>query len=159
MISGSALATSAPTVVLVESQILGTLSVREDELYHFPAGLFGFPECRTFVMLATERDGFFWLQSADHGALAFVLADPFAHFEDYAVDLSDTDRRELEVTDAGDVAVLAIVTLPHGATEGATVNLQGPLALNTRARRGKQLALQDGAFGVRTPLPLDGSPN
>ena len=140
--------------VIVDSQLLGPLTVSENEIFFFPSGLFGFPECRSFVMLPAERPGFYWLQSVEHSALAFMLVDPFLFFEGYAVDLGFSERADLVVENADDAAVLAIVTLPRSASEPATVNLQGPIALNLNARRGKQLVLQDNEYGVRCPLDL-----
>ena len=155
MSAGTALATAPTLDVIVDSKLFGSLTVSEDELFQFPNGLYGFPECRTFVMLAAERDGFYWLQSADHSALAFMLVDPFLFFDGYTVELGNTDRAELEIDEPSDAAILAIVTLPRGPGEPPTANLQGPLALNTRDKRGKQIALQDTEFGVRCELDLE----
>ena len=56
--------------VLLRSELLGELVVPRSELISFPAGLYGFSECRTFALVPTAREGLFWLQSADHSALA-----------------------------------------------------------------------------------------
>jgi flagellar assembly factor FliW len=141
-------------VMIVHSDLLGPLTVSPEELISFPNGLFGFPECQSFALVPAARDGMFWLQSTDHGTLAFLLADPFLFFDGYVVDLAAADRSELEAEDAGEIAILAIVTLPHTREEPPTANLQGPLAFNLRARRAKQLAISDSEFGVRCPLDL-----
>jgi flagellar assembly factor FliW len=154
MKSAAALALAAPPRMFVNSDMLGPLDVADDEVIEFAAGLFGFPECRAFVLVPAERDGLFWLQSADHSALVFLLVDPFVFFEGYSVDLTSIDRAELQAFDAADVAVLAIVTLPRSRAQQPTANLQGPLALNLRSRRGKQIALADSEFGLRRPIDL-----
>lgn len=133
----------------VASDLLGPLSVSAEEIIDFPAGLFGFPECRRFVVLPGERDGFFWLQSADHSALAFLLVDPFLLFDGYSVDLSAQEIQELGASDASEIAILAIVTLPRSRHEQPTANLQGPLAISLRHQRGRQLVLAESDFGVR----------
>jgi flagellar assembly factor FliW len=145
---------SAPTTVTIHSDLLGPLTVPAQDLVAFPVGLFGFPECRSFALVAAERDGMYWLQSADYGTLAFLLIDPFRFVEGYAVDLAATDLAELEATEPADVAVLAIVTLPATRAELPTVNLQGPVAFNLRLRRGKQLAISDGEWGLRHEVDL-----
>ena len=142
----------APTLVTVASEVLGPVTVAADAVLTFPTGLFGFPECRRFALLPAGRDGLYWLQSLEHSALAFLLADPFRFFAGYAVELGANDRAELSAASAGDVAVFAIVTLPHARGEQPTANLQGPVALNLRAGLGRQLALADGAWGVRCPF-------
>lgn len=143
-------------MMTVESDLLGTLDVDADELIEFPAGMFGFPECRSFVLLPAEREGLFWLQSTEHSTLAFLLMDPFRYFPGYAVELPAGDQRELKVREESDVAILAVVTLPRSQQEKPTANLQGPVAVNLRGRVGKQLALSDSDHGVRRKFELLG---
>ena len=141
--------------VLFESKLLGPLAVPEHQIFDFRHGLFGFPEAHRFALLPAERDGFFWLQSQEFEALTFLLIDPFACVEDYAVELGPKDVGELMPEDASEIAVLAILTLPDKRGETATVNLQGPLALNHKKRVGKQLALES-PYGIRFPVELSG---
>ena len=138
--------------VTVHSELLGPLTVAVDSVFTFPTGLFGFPECRTFVLVPAGREGFYWLQSGEHATLAFLLADPFHFFAGYAVELSAGDRADLRVANAAEVAILCVVTLPQTRTESPTANLQGPIALNFSARLGRQLALSESEWGVRCHL-------
>ena len=140
--------------VMVHSDLLGPISVAASELITFPAGLFGFPECRSFVLVAAARDGMFWLQSAEYGTLAFLVVDPFLFFADYAVDLAPVELAKLEAKEAADLAILAIVTLPRSRDDQATANLQGPIAFNLRSRLAKQIAIPDSDFGVQCPIDL-----
>ena len=138
--------------VTIRSELLGDLTVAADSVFDFPVGLFGFPECRQFVLVPAGRDGFFWLQSLEYATLAFLLADPFQFFPGYAVELSAGDRADLRVATAAEVAILCVVTLPQTRTELPTANLQGPIALNFSARLGRQLALSESEWGVRCHL-------
>jgi flagellar assembly factor FliW len=140
--------------MIVHSDILGPLEVAEEQLLRFPAGLLGLPECRSFVMLPAEREGFFWLQSTEQSELAFVLLDPFLFFDDYVVDLSPADMRELGIEQPADVMILAIVTLSRTREKPPTANLQGPLALNVDAGIAKQIAVSESDYGVRCPFDL-----
>ena len=143
-----------PRSMILQSEILGSLTVPEDAIVDFPVGLFGFPDCRRFALLPAHREGMFWLQSAEHPGLAFVLIDPFLFFPDYAAEIGPSDLLELSASDGSEVAILAIVTLPATRAERPTANLQGPIALSLKSRLGKQLALQDPNFGVRCPFDL-----
>lgn len=125
-----------------------------DRLVRFPDGLLGFPECRSFRLTATARPGFFWLRSTEHAALVFLLIDPFVYFEGYVVDLGDADVRVLAAQQPGDVAILAMVTLPRGAGEPPTANLQGPVALNLDRGVARQVILPDSPFGLRCPFDI-----
>ena len=141
--------------VIVPSDLLGSLTISPDELIEFPAGLFGFPEARSFILLPAQRPGLFWLQSADHPGLVFLLADPFPFFDGYSVELAPADRAELQATESSEIAILTIVTLPATRTESPTANLQGPLALHLSAQRGTQLAIGDSEWGTRCELNLE----
>lgn len=138
----------------VPSELLGTLQVASDAVLDFSRGLLGFPECRRFALVPAGREGLFWLQSLDYSALTFLVADPFPHVAGYDVELGAAERLELQVRDAADVALLCIVTLPRTTDELPTMNLQGPIAVNLRARVGRQMVLGDTTWGVRAPLPL-----
>jgi flagellar assembly factor FliW len=133
--------------------VLGPLTAGREQTIHFPVGLFGFPDCHSFALVPAARQGLFWLQSLEHGALAFLLVDPFVAFEGYAVDVGSADLLALQVTDASEVAVLAVVTLPATRDEPPTVNLQGPIIFNVALRRGRQAVLARDA-DLRAPLDL-----
>ncbi len=137
----------------VSSQVLGTLRVPPDQVFTFPAGVYGFPQARRFALVGASREGFYWLQSLDFEALTFLLVDPFRFVEGYAVDLPSDAVEQLAADEAAEVVVLGIVTLPREEGDAPTVNLQGPVALNLRTRRGVQ-AVVESPFGIRHPLPL-----
>jgi flagellar assembly factor FliW len=143
--------------LVVASDVLGPLTVARAELLQFPHGVYGFADCRNWVLVPTRRDGLFWLQSADHAPLAFLLVDPFTHFLGYAVDLSPADLARVGTTEPSEIVVLAVVTV--GSRDGAppTANLQGPVILNMRARQGHQIVLSVEGWGVREPFSIDES--
>ena len=145
---------AAAAGVAVTSNLLGALTVPAASVFTFPAGMYGFPECRRFALVPGGREGLFWLQSLEHATLIFLLADPFHFFPDYAVELSSGDRTELQVAEASDVAVLCVVTLPRTRDEAPTANVQGPVALNVATRLGRQMALGAPGLDVRRALPL-----
>jgi len=149
-----AFASATFPVMHIRSDLLGDLEATEEQLVEFPAGIFGFPECRRFVLLPGARDGTYWLQSAEHSALAFLLVDPFAYVPGYVVELPPGELHELQVTPGTEVAILCIVTLPRQRDERATANLQGPLALNLAARVGKQIVIPESPWGVREAIDL-----
>lgn len=145
---------AAERLVTVDSDLLGPLTVPARGIFTFPSGMFGFPECRRFALVPAGREGLFWLQSLEHATLAFLLADPFHFFPTYSVELSAGDRAELAVTEAADVAVLCVVTLPRRRDEAPTANLQGPVALSFRSGLARQLALGESTWGTRRALDL-----
>jgi Uncharacterized protein conserved in bacteria len=147
--------TPIDTEYLVRSDLLGDFVIRSTSAIEFPSGLLGFPECQRFALVRAGTDSAYWLQSLDHSALVFLLVDPFPHFADYSVDIPSSELAELGASSPADLAVLAIVTLPNpGVDARPTANLQGPIAVNLRKRRGKQIVAGDTDFGVRCPFDL-----
>lgn len=150
MTSG-ALAYAIPSMISVTSDILGTLAVDSQSVLNFPRGLLGFPECRSFVLLPSERPHVYWLQSVEYSSLAFLLVDPFIFFEGYTLDLATT---EIHTASPDQVSVLAIVTLPGEAGERPTANLQGPVVITTPVGEGRQVVLAESSYGIRESFEL-----
>lgn len=149
--TSAALAYPMSSTTTTASDILGTLTVETSSILTFPRGLLGFPECRSFVLLPSERTHVYWLQSMDYSSLAFLLVDPFIFFEGYTLDLGATD---LHATSPDEVSVLAIVTLPGAAGELPTANLQGPVVINPTRGEGSQVVLSDSSYGIRESFAL-----
>ena len=139
----------APTASPVEAP-----AEQADAPIIFDRGIYGFPEARSFVLAPTSHDGLYWLQSTEHTALCFVLADPFVFFKGYAVDLPDIDVAHLHASSPADIAVFVTVTLADTPGRASTANLQGPIAINLQDRRGRQVILNQPGYGVREPLEL-----
>jgi flagellar assembly factor FliW len=145
---------AADETLVVRSELLGDLTVERGELLHLSAGLFGFPECHNFVLVETDRAGAFWLQSADYPALAFLVIDPFPYFPGYRVDLPPAELKRLDVREADEAAVLAIVTMPGEPDAPFTANLQGPIVMNARTRTAAQCVLAGDDHPVRAAFSI-----
>lgn len=149
------LVAAEPELLSVRSDLLGDLEVRSSDVFAFPKGMLGFPECRRFALLRGARDGLYWLQSLEYSALVFLLVDPFTVVQNYSVDVEPWQVSDLGGAEPSDIGVLAIVTLPSQRGETATVNLQGPLAFNFSTRRAKQIICTEDVRGVRCPVDLN----
>jgi flagellar assembly factor FliW len=143
-----------PDNIIVHSDLLGDLQIRSTDTLLFPSGMLGFPQCREFALLRGERDGLFWLQSTEYSTLTFLLVDPFTVREGYSFDVQRSQITDLGATSTADIGLLAVVTLPTSRDDQPTVNLQGPLVINFKSRRAKQLVTTDEQYGVRCPVDL-----
>ena len=144
----------APGDVSVRSSLLGPLVLEESQIFTFERGLLGFPEARSFGLVPARRPGVFWLQSLDFEALTFLLADPFPLVQGYALEITEAEFGPVGSVSPADVLALAILTLPKSPGEPITANLQGPLIFNLASRAGRQVVLQETAFGVRHPVEI-----
>lgn len=126
----------------VKTKSMGVVEVPENHLVNIPSGLFGFEEYTDFALIESHYEPFIWLQSVQDMNLAFLVIDPFIICDDYEADISDKELEKIGISDPGDVAVLAIVTIP-GDGGDVTANLQGPLIINKKNRKCMQ-AILDG---------------
>lgn len=140
--------------LLVASELFGPLRVAPEECLLFPDGLLGFAAQHRWVLLPAAAEGLFWLHSCDEASLVFLVADPFLFLPTYAVHVTDGDPVARGAERPGDVAVLAIVTLPASPWAACTMNLQGPLLVNLRTRVGAQRVRGDELYGPRHPIDL-----
>lgn len=116
-------------------------------------GLLGFPQCRRFIVIChKEGSRFRWLQSLDDPQLAFLVVDPGEFFADYAPEMDDAEAIRLALAEQTPRLVYTIVTIPRGQPEAMTVNLAGPIVINLETRSGKQIVVEDPAYGIKHPL-------
>ena len=132
----------------LHSERFGDFEVPADRVLNFPEGLIGFREARRFVLLEPTRPGspFRCLVSLDVSELSFVVCDPIALWPGYAADLPPPADGSV-----GDLAALAIVTVPQNAND-MTANLMAPLLLDSRTRTGRQTVLDTGRYSTRHHL-------
>ncbi|GIX47087.1 MAG: flagellar assembly factor FliW [Candidatus Tectimicrobiota bacterium] len=120
-------------------------------VWHFPAGILGFPEVKAYRFLAAAPGPFRWLQ-AHEVPLAFVVVDPWLVVPDYHVALDASALHTLNAHAESTLTAVAIVTLPSQPADPPTVNLQGPLVLNLDTGLAMQLVLAHGPYHTRHPL-------
>jgi flagellar assembly factor FliW len=131
--------------MLIDTKFLGEIEIKESEIITFEQGLPGFPDNMKFILLALDSDlPLALLQSTEQKEIGFVIAYPFAFKQDYAFNLNEEDKEQLQVENVEDVLVYAIVTLKE-TFEESTLNLLAPVVINNRKKLGKQIVLQDNA--------------
>ncbi|MGE0881186.1 MAG: flagellar assembly protein FliW [Acidimicrobiia bacterium] len=138
--------------MLVASDRFGDLEIEDDKVLEFPEGLLGFPAAKRFAMIDSHDTGvYFWLQSIDDPALAFLSVVPWPFFPDYEPELSDDVQQALAIDQEEDAIVLCLLTVQR-EQEAITANLLGPLVVNSHTRLGRQLVLAESGYSVRAPL-------
>jgi flagellar assembly factor FliW len=136
--------------MLIETTRFGRIEVDGDRIITFEEGILGFPEQKRYALIQTSTDPvFFWLQSIEEPALAFVVCDPLAFVPDYQVPIRADDVATLDLENLSDSQVLVIVNRVDGYL---TANLMGPLVVGATSRLGKQLVLSDKRFSARRRL-------
>jgi len=124
----------------------------EVEHIWFPRGLVGCPEWQRFRLWRDPDLPLIGiLESEDLAGISLLVADPALVCAEYCIDLSDEDATELGITAADDACVL-VVLVAHEKPGHITANLLGPLVVNRRTGKAKQLVLSDSGYSARHPV-------
>lgn len=139
----------------IETTRFGTVEIPEEKVISTPHGLLGFPDKGRFcIFQQKEGSPFFWYQSLDDPALAFVMTNPWLFKPDYQVDLEPAIQAMGWDGKADQVPLkcYVILTIPRGAPERMTANLMGPLVLNPSTREAVQIVLSNETYSHQYPL-------
>ncbi len=119
----------------------------------FPLGLLGFEDRKHYQLIGHPDEApFLWLRDATDPAQAFLVLPPAAAGLDYRPVLAPADVEFLQLRAPTEAEVLNIVTLRRDGR--ATINLKGPVVINTRTSIGKQVVPENAAeFSTQHPLP------
>lgn len=136
----------------IETKYLGPVEIDEEKVLTFSSGLPGFTDEKKFALLNfPDSDTFQILQSMKTSNLAFIVTNPYQFYNDYEFKLDKQIRENLQIKQAENVLVLAIVTLKETIYE-STMNLKAPLIINRELKYGKQYILNDQTYSMKTLL-------
>lgn len=137
----------------------GEIEVDETKVIEMRGGILGFEHLKKYALhIQDEKNPFWWFQSLDDGAIAFVVINPFVAKADYEPVLDDSDTQLLEIANAEDVVMLAIVTIRQTPFM-VSVNLRAPIVINAKKKIAKQVVLDDQTYPVQHYLTAKESGN
>jgi flagellar assembly factor FliW len=135
--------------VTFDSSRFGRVQVDPSAVIEFPAGLIGLGGTR-YALVATDPDApFAWLHSIEDPDVALPVTNPWLHFGDYSVDLSDADVARVGTEDPSEIDVWVTV---RAGTQPAdfSCNLRAPIVV--WKGRGHQVINEAPDASVRAPL-------
>ncbi|HZQ82094.1 MAG TPA: flagellar assembly protein FliW [Gaiellaceae bacterium] len=135
----------------IDSSRFGRLEVRDDTVLSFPDGLIGLPGTSYALVAQSERTPFYWLHSAEHADVAVPVTMPWLFFANYEVRVPDEDAARLLLSDPGAAEIFCVVRAAPDIAD-FTINLAGPVIVNTSRRIGRQIINAAGGYAVRQPL-------
>ncbi|MBR3731216.1 MAG: flagellar assembly protein FliW [Spirochaetales bacterium] len=137
----------------VNTKAFGPTEVSEQQRLTCDDGLLGFNDIHSFYLIdyPDPNTPFYLLQSDEHTEIAFVLIDPTLIMPDYQLSVSDKDLRQIGVENPSDVLYFSIVTI-YDNPQDSTVNLLGPIMINKKNHKAKQMISQNDDYSVRYPL-------
>ena len=140
----------------LQTKYFGEIEYEADETLAFPAGIFGFEEEHSFLLLPFDgsHGNMLCLQSTATPALAFIVLDPFALKPDYAPVLRKPELQQFGVADAGELGFYVLCAVKNPVSD-STVNLRCPLVVHPETRVARQVIMEQ--YEMRHPLSEFGS--
>ncbi len=136
----------------ISTQKLGNVLINKENILTFKEGLFGFENLTEYVIINIEEcRPFEWLVSVENPEITFPVINPMPFFTDYQPMQQVEDLSALEIKDPKCVETFCIVTL-GGKPENVTVNLKGPILINTQNKLAKQFVLLEDYYSLNHPL-------
>ena len=133
------------------------ITFTDNEIIHFDKGIPGFERVKRFIITTRpEHEPFHWLISVDEPATRFVLVNPLLFKEDYDPKFTRSHLADLDIQDKKELLLYVIVTLNPDMTK-STANMLGPILINIRIRRGKQIVFDDNRYSLKEPIIKSGN--
>ncbi len=135
----------------VEQNIADLVYSPEDVII-FKDGIPGFYENREFVIVRDEQYApFEWLVSIDESQLRFAMVNPMIVYPDYNPHITRSQIEGLDLTNPEDVLMYTFVTVAENYEE-STINLMGPVLINTARKEGRQIILENSKYSTKEPI-------
>lgn len=135
----------------INTTLFGPQDIQDADLITFPEGLPGLEDAIRFKVFHEEgKPTVHWFQSVDDESICLSVMEPALLGIGYEFSLSDEQSEVIDVQDNDDLIVAVILSkeTPHASeheiTEtigGIRANLNSPLVINTRSRKGVQVPL------------------
>lgn len=125
----------------------GKMSIPPERALWFPRGVIGFESKKEFTLVQLREDSpFMILQCMTDPLLGLLVTDPYSFMAEYEVVIGDAERKVLKIEDHRQVAILVTVSIPSGQPERTTLNLSGPIVINSEAQIGMQIPQTDSKY-------------
>ena len=137
-----------------KKKIFGEIVIEDDKIIHFPSGIIGFPDLTDFALIHDEEKGagsIHWLQSLQEPAFAMPVMDPLIVRPDYNPQVDDELLKPIGELMPEEILVMVTVTIPSDLTR-MSVNLRGPVIINTVERKACQVIVEGETYEVKYPI-------
>lgn len=139
----------------INSRIFGEIDIQDDKIITFVGGMIGFPELTQFTLIYDEdrgqEAGIRWLQSMQEPGFAMPVVDPLLIREDYNPQVNDELLEPVGGIEPDNMLVLVTVTIPADLKK-MSVNLRGPIVINTENRKACQIIAEGEEYPVKFPI-------
>jgi len=141
----------------ISTSRFGELEIPDDKIIHMAKPVLGFENLKKYCLISGDDcEPFLWYQSVEDPEIAFIIVNPVLFYPEYRIEINPKEIEELKVDDTAAIETYVIVTVPNDPPQ-MSINLQGPILVNTQNRIAKQLILVNSNYNVRHYI-FDGMP-
>ena len=137
------------------TRVFGEVEVEDSKIINFPNGIIGFPDLKRFTLMHDlDSEGtktIMWLQSLDEPEFALPVMDPLIVCPDYKPMVDKNAVADIGELDDQELLILVTVTVPHDLAK-MTVNLMGPIIINTKDMKASQSIVDNEDYPVKFPI-------
>ena len=141
--------------MLIKTKIFGDVEISDEKIITFEDGIIGFPDLKHFTLIHDEEKGtdagIRYFQSIEEPGFAMPVMNPLMVCETYNPQVSEELLSDLGNLSDENIVVLVTVTVPTDLTK-MTVNLQGPIIINSDEKKGAQIIVEGNDYPVRYPI-------
>lgn len=131
----------------------GEVELDESFIFDFIEPILGYEHLRKFALIDHSPESpFKWIQSLEDSKIAFPVTLPSFFNIDYQFVIPEDIAKKIDLKDIEGLLSLNIVCIPQGNPQNTTINLCGPLIINTKNKKALQLILVDGDYPIRYKL-------
>jgi flagellar assembly factor FliW len=135
--------------MIISTLRFGELEIPDDKIITMEKPVLGFEQLKKYCLVEREDcEPFLWFQSLEDPAIAFLVVNPVIFYPDYRIEVNPKEIEELLVKDVRTVETYVIVTVPQDP-QRISINLQGPILINTDSRLAKQLVMVNSDYRVK----------
>jgi len=124
----------------IKTEQFGEVEFKPENVINFPSGLLGFEKEKKFLLIKTDDDLFYWLNSTENPELCFPLVGTRVIDESFPLEK--------------DFEAFGIVILNQDPLK-ITVNLKAPVYINQDERKGFQKVLENEKYLVNYKLFIE----
>ncbi len=147
---------STETILVKSRYYPEGVEVEKIKIIEFSKPILGFNEYKKFCILNIDKEKdvpFFILQSIENENLCFIVTDPNLFFKDYRASITEEEKEIIDLKNKDDVIIFVIATMAADISD-STVNLKGPVVINTLNNKAIQCILTDDNYDVNQKLPI-----
>jgi len=124
----------------IKTEQFGEVEFKPENVINFPSGLLGFEKEKKFLLIKTDDDLFYWLNSTENPELCFPLVGTRVIDESFPLEK--------------DFEAFGIVILNQDPLK-ITVNLKAPVYINQDEKKGFQKVLENEKYLVNYKLFIE----